>query len=426
MATTSTTLTTKVASGSPYQLSNDQVLKASSALLRHIKAEEKQKAEQSDKKNLLAASDDDEGSDAEGASRGEDVPVWLILTTKKHIVDKNRLKPSKIQVPHSLNTSPALNICLITADPQRAVKDVVADPAFPKSLSSRITKVIGFSKLKAKYQSFESRRQLLGEHDIFLADDRIITRLVDALGKIFYKSTKRPIPIRIEEIQKVDGKRVKKEDKKRPATDERHSAVAGPEIVAKEIERTLHSVSVHLAPATTVAVRVANASFSPEQVVENLEAVVTGMIEKHVSKGWRNIKAIHIKGPNTMALPVWLASELWVEDTDVRENEEGEEKKKAIEAKKASKKRKSTGEERESTKSKKSKTSSKDGGNNVNDDDDDDAKLIVSRKAKLRAQKAQALSESANNDSVNKAAPESKPEEAPKAGKKKRKSVSKS
>lgn len=311
--------------------------------------------------------------------------MWLILTTKKHIVDKNRLKPGKISVPHSLNTSPTQTICLITADPQRAAKDAIADDAFPKTLASRITRVIGFSKLKERYKSFESRRQLLSEHDVFLADERIILRLIQTLGKTFYKSSKRPIPVRIEEIQKVNGKRVKKEDKKRPASDEKYAAVAAPEVVAREIERTLNSVPVNLAPAATAAIRVGWSGFTSEQLTENIEAVVSGMTEKFVSKGWRNIKAIHLKGPNTMALPIWLAEELWLEDGDVKENDE--ESPKAIDAsKKNDKKRKSSAPAIEA-KPKKTKIADKE------KDDDEDAELIAKRKAKLQSQKAKAVSD---------------------------------
>ncbi|KZZ86577.1 Ribosomal protein L1 [Ascosphaera apis ARSEF 7405] len=322
-------LTKKVASGSPYQLDNDQVTRATKALLKHIKSESKSKATQSGKKSLLAEGDSDSEDELEN-----ETPIWLIMTTKQHIVDKNRLKPGKIPVPHSLNTSESLRICLLTADPQRAVKDVIADPSFPTSLSSRITTIIGFSKLKAKYHTFESRRQLLAEHDVFLADDRIINRLVDALGKIFYKSSKRPIPISIGEIQRKDGKRLKRDERKRPPTDEKYAVVASPAVVAKEIEKTLGTVPVQLAPATTTAVRVGRVKFTPEQIAENVTAVVQGLTDRFVTKGWRNVKAIHLKGPNTMALPVWLASELWVDGSAVTEQKMVTEKEKKKPAKK--------------------------------------------------------------------------------------------
>jgi ribosome biogenesis protein UTP30 len=317
-------------------------------------------------------------------------------------VDKNRLKPGKISIPHSLNTAPSLSICLITADPQRGVKDIIADPSFPQGLSSRIDKVIGFSKLKTRYQSFESRRQLFSEHDVFLADDRIAMRLVQALGKIFYKSSKRPIPIRIAEIEKVDGKRVKK-DAKAPnvpsSKEEKNASFASPLIVAKEIERTLNCASVHLAPSTTAAVRVGTSKFTPEQLSENIAAVVNGLTEKFVAKGWRNIKALHIKGANTMALPIWLADELWVEDANVLEAAP------ETEAIKDSKKRKSAGDGKllEEKKTKKTKSA----------EDEEEAALVAARKEKLQKLKAQAL----EDGNTNKPAPS-------KAGGKKKKSSS--
>ncbi|KAJ9292850.1 hypothetical protein DTO271G3_8425 [Paecilomyces variotii] len=399
-------LTTKVTNGSPYQLENGQVLRASTALLRHLKTQQKQKEETSTKKTLIG--DNDDASDEEAPINNE--PVWMVLTTKKHVVDKNRLKPGKIAIPHSLNAAPSLSICLITADPQRAFKDVIADPAFPSSLSSRINRVIGFSKLKAKYQSFESRRQLLSEHDVFLADDRIIMRLVTTLGKIFYKSSKRPIPVRIAGIEKVDGKRVKKDPKKKSANDEKDASVASPLIVAKEIEKALNSAPVHLAPSATTAIRVGVSNFTPQQLQENIEAVVKGLTEKFITKGWRNIKAIHIKGPNTIAMPIWLASELWVEETDVLEDA-GETK--AIKGA-SDKKRKSSAEEPkllEENKKKKSKTV----------DDEDDAAALAARKQKLQQQKAKALQDGGDAaiETLGAAA-----QSASSSGKKKRKSLS--
>ncbi|KAJ5263610.1 hypothetical protein N7478_011215 [Penicillium angulare] len=391
----STALTSKVTSGSPYQLDNPQVTKASTALLRHIKSNQAEKEKSATKKTLIGDNDSD---DEETPINNE--AVWLVLTTKKHVVDKNRLKPGKISLPHSLNSSPSLSVCLITADPQRGVKDIVADPSFPKELSSRIEKVIGFSKLKARYQSFESRRQLFSEHDVFLADDRIITRLVNTLGKVFYKSSKRPIPIRIAEIEKVDGKRVKKEDKKKPAKEEKSASFAAPLIVAKEIERTLKCASVQLAPSTTCSIRVGSSNFTAEQLTENIDAVVKGMTEKFVTKGWRNIKAVHVKGANTMALPIWLANELWVEDGDVVEELP------AVEGAKANKKRKSTGDEKviEEKKSKKSKSA----------DDEEEASSGAARKQKLQQLKAKALEDGESAA----AAPK------PKAGKKNKKASS--
>lgn len=348
-----------------------KTLKATTALLKHIKLEAKRKETQSGTKSLLAA--DNDSSDEADASRDE--PVWLVLATKKHIVDKKRLKPGKIHLPHSLNDAATSTICLMTADPQRPFKDTIAHASFPTALSTRITRVIGISKLKARYKTFETRRQLLDEHDVFLADDRVITLLPKLLGKIFYGGSKRPIPVSLEPYKQRDAAGKRQAAPTNPDT----KSIAPPAQVAREIERTLSCAQVHLSPAATTSVRVGLANFSPEQVADNVEAVVNGMVEKFVTKGWRNIKAIHIKGPNTMALPIWLADELWVDEGDVLEDEEA---KKALElASQKNRKRKGReGEEEGISKGKKAKKL----------EDSDMSKEMAERRERLRQQKKEA------------------------------------
>lgn len=368
-------------------------MKASAALLQHVQQEAKRIRERSGKKSLLEINDEDSAS---GEQIAEDPPIWLNLTTKKHIVDKNRLKPGKISVPNPINTSPSLSICLITADPQRAVKDVVADPSFPSALSSKIGKIIGYSKLKAKYHTFESRRQLLAEHDIFLADDRIITRLLDTLGKVFYQDTaKRPIPIRIAKIEKVDGKRIKpiKNKNNKGAQEDDSNTVASPSTVAKEIQSALNAVPISLKPGTTAAVRVGRASFTPQQLSENITTVASAMIDRYVARGWRNVKAIHIKSPNSAALPIWLADDLWVADDDVMKDEDAVEQSRAREAEKITrkankKKRKAEQVDSKSSTDQKIKRSK-------TEEESEARSLEAARKARLGEQKARALEASA-------------------------------
>lgn len=345
-----------------------KTLKASTALLKHIHSEAKRKEAESSTKSLLAV-DDDSSVEADPLL---DEPIWLVLSTKKHIVDKKRLKPGKIHLPHSFNDAASTTICLITADPQRPFKDTIAHASFPTALSSRITRVIGVSKLKARYKPFETRRQLRDEHDVFLADDRVITLLPKLLGKIFYGGSKRPIPVSLEPSKQKDATGKRQAAPKNLDT----KSIAPPAQVAREIERTLSCAQVQLSPTTTTSVRVGLANFSAEQVANNVEAVVDGMVEKFVTKGWRNIKAVHIKGPNTTALPIWLADELWVDEGDVLDDEEAKE---ALElASQKNRKRKGReGEEDGISKGKKAKNS-------------DMSKEMAERREKLRQQKKEA------------------------------------
>lgn len=235
-----------------------------------------------------------------------------------------------------MHTTPSETICLITSDPQQIYKDAVAHLSFPPALRPRITRIIGLDNLKKNYHQYEKLRQLSAEHDVFLADDRIITYLPHVLGKTFYHGgTKRPVPVNIAANPKrdEDGKRVKKTaEEKRNKEDDKRGA-ASSTAMATQIEKALGSALVHLAPGATTSVKVAKAGFTPEMVYKNIEAVVQGMTSKFVPKGWRGVRAIHIKGPSTVAFPVWLASELWVEDEDVLEKKKvfGKKDGKAIE-----------------------------------------------------------------------------------------------
>ena len=250
-----------------------------------------------------------------------DEPVWLVLTTKKFVTDKHNLKPRKIQLPHPLNTSQNTSICLITPEPQRQFKDAIAHPSFPTDLSKRITRVISLKKLEAKYKSFEQKRQLRDSHDLFLADDRIISYLAPILGKTFYKSTpKRPIPITLTPSKPKEKKNPALPSTKKSKSQDDLTTLLAPAQIAREINRAL-SATVHLSSSTNTAIKVGIASFAAEQVAENIEAVMVGLTEKNLVS-WRNLRGVHVKGPNTMAVPVWLAEELWTDEGMILEEQQ--------------------------------------------------------------------------------------------------------
>lgn len=375
-------------------------MKASKALLAHIAKAAKEKSANSTKKSLLDDAEEDQSQII------AQTPVWLALTTKRHILDSNRLQPGKIILPHPLNTDPETTICIITADPQRAYKNIVASEEFPAELRKRITRVIDLTHLKAKFKQYEAQRKLFAEHDIFLGDDRIINRLPKALGKTFYKNTtKRPIPVVLQKPrEKVEGKRVKREKSKedvnaRPAAQ-----------VAAEIERAIGAALVHLSPSTNTSVKVGYAGMKPAELSANIQTVTTELVKKFVPKKQENLRSIFIKGPETVALPIWQTDELWL-DAEKDVLADGSEKAKAIEARKEKpnigkkrksldaaddeeeaqkeepqpKKRKGDKLEKGEKKDKKEKASKKEKLPESNDDKLDQE--IAERKAKLKKQK---------------------------------------
>ncbi|KAI5920631.1 ribosomal protein L1p/L10e family-domain-containing protein [Camillea tinctor] len=351
----------------------DQTLKASRALLSHMQKASQEKAANETKKDLLADPD---------AEVFETIPIWCTVTTKRHITDSRSLKPSKIVLPHSLNAD-AENICVITAEPQRHYKNLVAADDFPQELRKKITRVIDIGKLKAKHKSYEQQRALYAAHDAFVADSRIISRLPAVLGKTFYKTTaKRPISIEIQARKaKVDGKRAKRA--KGEKDDEVNACT--PAQLAREIERAVGAAIVNLAPTTNTAVRIGYAGWAAEQVAANADAFVKALVERHIPGKWKNMKSVYLKGPETVALPIWQTDELWVEGKDIVAD--GSEEAQALlsgsEKANVGKKRKSLdgAAEKDAKKVKKSSSAKP---------EDDDAKLdkeIADRKAALKKQK---------------------------------------
>ena len=156
-----------------------------------------------------------------------------------------------------------------------------------------------------------------------------MTYLAKILGKTFYSTTsKRPIPVHLEGYKPKTEKKNAALPSTKPKKDSSDpKSIANPQAAAKEIERTLSMTQVNLSPSVTTSVRVGRSSQTPEQLAQNIEAVVAGMIVKYIPRQWRGVKAIHIKGPNTMALPIWLADELWDDEAMVIEDHEAEEAK---------------------------------------------------------------------------------------------------
>lgn len=377
--------------------SPSQALKASKALLAHIKKSAKDAAASASKKNLLDATEDDEGKPLSVA----ETPVWLTVTTKRHMHDSKKLQPGKIILPHPLRDDPESTICLVVADPQRHYKNLVASDEFPEALRARVTRVVDLKHLTAKFKQYEAQRKLFAEHDVFLADDRVINRLPKVLGKTFYKSTaKRPIPVVLAPKKPRDNNNKNNKDVPSSALVKRAAKKSGDEPrsrpaaeVAAEIERAIGAALVHLSPSTNTAVKVGYAGMDPEALSENIVKAASEVATKYVPKRNNGVRSIFVKGPETAALPIWQDDELWV-DAGADVIASGSELARAIEAKReqanVGKKRKGAdaavdGSEPSAKKSKKDEALP------AGDDDKLD-KQIAARKSKLRSAKAKAKS----------------------------------
>lgn len=213
-------------------------------------------------------------------------------------------------MPHPIVGSD-VRICIFTKDPQRAYKDLVASDSFPAELRAKVSRVIGVDKLRKKWKTFETKRQLLAEHDIFMVDDRVTKIVAEVLGKTFYSTkSKRPIPIKLTAGAFVE--KSKKDEKKKP-----ENVVGTAQGVAKEIEAALSATYVSMSQSSNTSIKVGKLSMTPQQLKENIEAVVEKLVEKHIEHKWRNVRGLYIKGPTTKALPIWAAEEMWADEAKV-------------------------------------------------------------------------------------------------------------
>ena len=112
-----------------------------------------------------------------------DGTVISLIVGMKAFPKKTRNKPYQITLPNPLHEES--EICLIVKDPQKAVKQRLEKDPVPG-----VVKVIGLSKLRANYKTFEAKRNLCDGYDLFIVDRGIVPMLPRLLGKTFFTKKK--------------------------------------------------------------------------------------------------------------------------------------------------------------------------------------------------------------------------------------------
>lgn len=242
----------------PPGLEVDQVALAVAALLQHVAGQ---------------AAKADDAAGAALVDSDTDVPVSVILGFKL-MPDRARVRPLLLRLSTPLYTSGVAEVCLIVKDPQRAVKDYFAAAGD----SGGVTRVMGLEKLRKRYRTFEAKRELMNQYDLFLADDRVEPLLPKLLGSPFFRSKKVPMSVRLS---------------RNPV---------------KEAKRALHSTALHLSGGgSCVAVKAGHTGMTPAALAGNVVDVLRGVAAK-APRGWTNVLSVHIKTPDSVALPVYYAT----------------------------------------------------------------------------------------------------------------------
>ncbi|GAB9468984.1 Ap-2 complex subunit alpha [Globisporangium polare] len=196
------------------------------------------------------------------------------IITRKLIPAKGSNKPIQIDIPHSIRGGENdAEMCLIVknGDKARIKAALAADPV------PGLAKIMDIKKVKKNFSRFDDKRTLAGAYDLFLADDRILPYLPDALGSKFFIKKKQPISVRVSRKDVSHG-----------------------------IRAIYHRTQMIVSTGACTNVKVAHLAMSVDEMVENI-LVATNNCAAHIPKGWNGIQSISIKTNESVALPVYNA-----------------------------------------------------------------------------------------------------------------------
>ncbi|RWW74339.1 hypothetical protein BHE74_00017720 [Ensete ventricosum] len=206
---------------------------------------------------------------------------FLYLQISLHRFPSNtkstRVNPHLLPAPHPLFSDHSSSLCLFFDDRSpSASASALLDRA--RELSLSVDAAIGLSSLRSDYRPYEARRRLCDSHNLFFADRRIIPLLPRLIGKEFFRKRKAPLPL----------------DLSRPCW-------------PLQLRRCLNSAFFYPpSKGTCTVVKVGRASMTPEEIADNVIAIVEGAVE-HVPKGWGNVRSVLMKAAGSVALPVFQA-----------------------------------------------------------------------------------------------------------------------
>ena len=164
------------------------------------------------------------------------------------------------------------SVCLLTKDPQREYKDLLAE----KQIKT-ISRVVGVTKLRGKFRPFDARRELVRDHDMFLADERIVPMLPKLCGNVFYDARKFPVPVDLEHRKRL----------------------------ASTLERAIASTYYLQNKGSCSSIKIGFLNkHTPDQLVDNLATALPAVVAKIPGK-WSNVQNIEVKTGRSAALPIW-------------------------------------------------------------------------------------------------------------------------
>ncbi|PXF45898.1 Ribosomal L1 domain-containing protein 1 [Gracilariopsis chorda] len=263
------------------QISQQTLTSAVSALFKDASAFEKKRRE----KMLLK--EDEEGDTVLDNDSGD---FHLVITFKIAPL-KEKLRPVAIRLKHSLWKEGEHEVCLFVKDPQRKVKDYLAEHG-----SGGVSRVLGVDKLRKRYGTHEGRRELCTMFDVFLVDQRVAPMMPNLLGKSFIEAKMVPLAVNMRKN------------------------------VVEAIRKTLASTPFAPRQGTCTSVKIGRLGFTEQEIVENCLMAAEGVAER-CEGGWKNVQSLGLKTSQSPTIQIYLSLP-GEEGGDVDKSEVAEKKKK--------------------------------------------------------------------------------------------------
>uniref|UniRef100_A0A1D2A9P3 Ribosomal L1 domain-containing protein 1 n=1 Tax=Auxenochlorella protothecoides TaxID=3075 RepID=A0A1D2A9P3_AUXPR len=207
----------------------------------------------------------------------DDELIYLNIALKKVPQTPRKDKPVRLNIPHPIYSLEGAEVCLFVKDSKgeghKASKKKVKEEQI-----AGVTKVVGLSKLRTKYESHEAKRKLCNSYDLFLADERVLGSLPKLIGKSFFKKKKQPVPV------KLVGKDW-----------------------SGHISKAVKATYFFWTGGPSLSIRVSRSSHTQDEVVENVIAALKDALP-HIPKQWNGVKALYMKTADSVALPIYQAS----------------------------------------------------------------------------------------------------------------------
>uniref|UniRef100_A0A0D9WJL9 Ribosomal protein L1 n=1 Tax=Leersia perrieri TaxID=77586 RepID=A0A0D9WJL9_9ORYZ len=202
----------------------------------------------------------------------------ILQLSLRRIPSSSATKPRLLPLLHPvLLPGDSASVCVISDDRPKSTRSPAATDIADKAKSHGlpVSEVIPLSALRTDYRPYESRRRLAASHDLFIADRGVLPLLPRVLGKAFYSTKKAPVA--------VDFTRA-----------------GWPE----QVRKVMSSTFLYLRSGTCSGIKVGRLDMKEEEIVENVMAAVAAAVEK-VPKKWANVRALHLKAVDSVALPIY-------------------------------------------------------------------------------------------------------------------------